>query len=119
MARGPSRKTREIVAERDDYCCVICRRSVVGRMASVHHRRAGGMGGSRDVVSDSPANLILLCGSGTTGCHGRVESGPAEARAHGWRVDQGQDPRKVRLLHHGRWVYLDEFGGLVEVGLDG
>jgi hypothetical protein len=110
--RGPSRKTREIVLERDDHCCVVCVRSIIGRPYSLQHRRARGMGGSRDPLTDSPANLITTCGSGVTGCHGRIEANPDEAREHGWRVDQGRDPRQVPVRHHHRWVLLDEFGGL-------
>lgn len=53
------------------------------------------MGGSRDPVTDSPANLALLCGSGTTGCHGLVEQDRAWALECGLLVRQSQDPREV------------------------
>jgi hypothetical protein len=46
-----------------------------GFPVSVHHRRPRMMGGSRNESTYiKPANLIVLCGSGTTGCHGWVES---------------------------------------------
>lgn len=62
---------------------------------SVHHRRPRGMGGSRDPLTDSAANLLLLCGSGTTGCHGWVEANRAAARDLGLLVRQGEDPATV------------------------
>jgi hypothetical protein len=31
-------------------------------------------------------NVRVLCGSGSTGCHGRVEDHPLEAEAAGFRV---------------------------------
>lgn len=40
---------------------------------SVQHRRAQGMGGTSLAETHSLANHLLLCGTGTTGCHGWVE----------------------------------------------
>lgn len=50
----------------------------------MHHRLPRGMGGSRWAGIHSPALLVLLCGDGTTGCHGWVEANRAEARRLGW-----------------------------------
>lgn len=44
------------------------------------------MGGSRDPRTNDPRNLVLLCGSGVTGCHGEIESNRARAREEGWLV---------------------------------
>lgn len=35
---------------------------------------------------DRASNLVLLCGSGTTGCHGEVHAHPTESYATGWMV---------------------------------
>lgn len=43
-------------------------------MWSVHHRKPRGMGGTKSAEANSPLNLLLLCGSGVTGCHGYIES---------------------------------------------
>jgi hypothetical protein len=54
--------------------CALC--GEVWQRLSLHHvipRSAAG----DDVIE----NLVMLCGSGTTGCHGMVEAGDAEARA--------------------------------------
>lgn len=40
---------------------------------SVQHRRAQGMGGTSLDETHNLANLLLLCGTGVTGCHGWVE----------------------------------------------
>lgn len=44
------------------------------------------MGGSRWPGINLPSNLLTLCGSGTTGCHGWVEGHPEWAKAQGWSV---------------------------------
>lgn len=69
------------------------------------------MGGTRDSAANSPANLIALCGSGTTGCHGWVESHREQARADGYLVPRGSDPQKVpvRDLAGREWT-LDDMG---------
>lgn len=56
---------------------------------SVHHRTPRGMGGSKDPALQEPPNLLVICGSGTTGCHGYVESHRAEAYQNGWLVKRG------------------------------
>lgn len=105
---------RRLVLSRDQGCCVRCGRQVYDPdgdvlygMYSLQHRRARGMGGTRSRVSDSPANLVTLCGSGTTGCHGWVESHRAEARLYGWAVSRWQDPTVVPMLHAFLgWVFV-------------
>lgn len=72
------------------------------------------MGGSRDGWESSPANLVVLCGSGTTGCHGWVESHRAEAYDAGLLVRRGlRTPAEVPLDWHGETVWLDIAGGVV------
>ena len=81
--------TFEKVWERDAGQCVRCGLALVGARGlswSVHHRRPRGSGGSKLKWVDLPGNLILLCGSGVTGCHGWVESHRAVARDKGWLV---------------------------------
>jgi len=81
---------------------------------TIQHRRARGMGGSSKASTSSPANGLLLCGSGTTGCHGWTESHPAEAAFLGWRVTQFDDPTHVPVWRTtplgGEWVLLDDDG---------
>lgn len=71
------------------------------------------MGGTRR--PDTCANLLLLCGSGTTGCHGWVESNRFAARAVGLLVSQRADPAQVPVLLRGGWWLLTEEGRAVPV----
>lgn len=66
-----SRKTRTLLEQRSGGVCEVCARQMA---TNTHHRRPRGMGGSRDPITDSVVNLLRLCGSGTTGCHGWIES---------------------------------------------
>lgn len=69
------------------------------------------MGGSRDPKIHSPANLLLLCGSGTTGCHGWVESNRAEARDLGLLLYRAQDPVQIPVqLRYGTTRLRDDGG---------
>lgn len=109
--------TFEKVWVRDKGCCVRCSTELVGARGlswSVHHRRPRGSGGTKLKWVNLPANLILLCGSGTTGCHGWVESHRAFARASGWLVPLNgvRLPSEVPVHHalHGV-VVLNDFGG--------
>ena len=112
---GPDAATVALVIERDRGC-VRCGANVAGGVRgvdfSIQHRRARGAGGTRRVDTNSPAALIVLCGSATTGCHQHVESFRAEAREFGWAVRQSDDPAVMPVLHavHGGWVLLSPAG---------
>lgn len=111
---GPDAATVQVVVGRDQGCCVRCGRSVLGgergRDWSVQHRRARGAGGSRLPFINQAHNLILLCGSGTTLCHGWVEHYPTAAGEHGWAISRYDDPAARFVDHylHGRvWLTAD------------
>jgi hypothetical protein len=75
---------------------------------SAHHRLPRKMGGTRRTGIHSLANLVPVYGSGTTGCHGYIESHPEWAFRTGWRVREGSNPADTPLtLHSGRRVLLD------------
>ena len=104
---GPNKPTRQLVLDRAGYRCEICGRllhdgTMWTQAYSVHHRRPRGMGGTTDPSANTPANLMLLCGTGTTGCHGYLESRRALARHGGWLLTQQQDPTTVPVIVHTR-----------------
>jgi hypothetical protein len=68
------------------------------------------MGGSKKSEVHSRANFLVLCGSGTTGCHGWVEHNRAVAREFGYLVPRGIDPTTVPVNIRGHWRNLTEFG---------
>lgn len=90
---------RNAVLERDGNACVRCGVAIHRPYYSLQHRRARGMGGSR--LLHTMANLVTLCGTGTTGCHGDVESNRDGSRALGWLVAGGVIPEEWPVM---RWT---------------
>jgi hypothetical protein len=111
---GPSKQTLTEVMERDRWSCVRCGRSIAagerGRDWSIQHRIPRGMGGSRDERLNQPANLLVLCGSGVTLCHGDVESNRTVALAGGYLLHRIQDPAEVPVNAAEGWVLFDNDG---------
>jgi hypothetical protein len=98
-ATGPTRTTREVVWTRAGGRCELCGGSLAGMLGfSVHHRLPRRMGGSSRPELNTPANLILLCGSGTTGCHGRIEANREQAYADGLLLHDGADPASEPVM---------------------
>lgn len=96
---GPTTTTREIVWARAGGRCEVCGSPIAGVLGfSLHHRHPRRMGGSRRPELNSPANLILLCGSGTTGCHGRIEANRERAYEDGLLLHDGATPTEVPVM---------------------
>ncbi|ALY08874.1 HNH endonuclease [Arthrobacter phage Galaxy] len=117
MHKRPQRvalEARRQVIARDLSKCQWCGRHVRTESGwySLQHRRARGMGGSRARETDRAGNLVLVCGTGTTECHGWIEAHPAEAAARGFRIAAGARPDRVALVDWtGRAWLLDDGGG--------
>ena len=113
MVAGMSEQSvgRELVAARSDGDCEVAIPGVCqGRATTVHHRRKRSQGGGWGA-----ANLLALCGSGTTGCHGWVEANPKASREWGWWIFTGDgEPNTVSVFLHAhtdpRWCLLDDRG---------
>lgn len=97
---------------RDDARCARCGADLAdtGWGYSLHHRKPRGMGGTKDPRSNDPRNLIHLCGSGTTGCHGHVESHRTQAYETGWLLRDLDHLDMPLLCPDGRLVTLHEDG---------
>lgn len=96
-------------------CCERCGRHVVngprGRAWSIHHRAPRGMGGSSSGWRNAASSGLLLCGHGTAGCHGWVESHRDESYALGLLVRMGERPLDTPVtLRGGRVVRLSDAG---------
>lgn len=103
---GPSAKTRALVEARDGGRCVRCGKAPALDEDSLHHRIPRGRGGE-----NTAENLILLCGSGTTGCHGWVERNRTAAYGLGYLVETGIDPADVPVTVAGwGWRYPTPVG---------
>lgn len=111
---GPSSDVVTAVLERAGYSCEACSSPLGDRRGvdwSVQHRIPRGMGGTRWAGVNRPSNLMILCGSATTGCHGFAESHRGPAVAAGWLIQSRTDPRTVAILiTRDRWCYLGDDG---------
>lgn len=74
----------------------------------MHHRKNRSQGGEW-----TPSNLLHLCGSGCTGCHGYIGSNPSESYEQGWMVRRIDDPSKSPVWLFGwGFVILTDTGGI-------
>ncbi|UVK62568.1 HNH endonuclease [Arthrobacter phage TaylorSipht] len=115
---GPTPEVRRQVIARDLSKCQWCGRHVRTESGwySLQHRRARGMGGSRDAATNQAGNLVLVCGTGTTECHGEIEGNPAQAIARGFRIAAGATPSRVPIVDWtGREWILNDDGGKTSV----
>ncbi|MDF7665705.1 hypothetical protein [Bifidobacterium sp. ESL0745] len=103
----PSRKVCDTVDMRDGRCCLRCGRAITEYWpgASRHHRRPRRPSFGR---VHQPENLMLVDGSGDTGCHGYIHAHPAESYRKGWIVHRTvNDPSTVPVLTaQWGWVWL-------------
>lgn len=115
LSNQPSEQVKRLVDRRDNWRCVRCGKPLGSTWMNRHHRR---MRSHRWPGLHEASNLILLCGSGDSGCHGDVHGrATAEAYEKGWLVHAWQDhPEMVPVLtrQHG-WVLLDDQGGWTPV----
>jgi hypothetical protein len=115
-------RIRDAALCRDGRCCQRCGISLHGRDYSLQHRDARGMGGSK--TKHTLANLVALCGTATTGCHGYVESQPIESDRLGWSVPNGATPEEWPVFRFGasweqpgdEWVKAEPHPYQIEMG---
>lgn len=120
---------RRAFFDRDLERCFRCRRGLRWEMRgavyaggwSAHHRKARGRGGSSDPLRGGIANCLILCGTGTTGCHGWVERNRDRAIELGLLIPLNATteefrPERVRVQRlSGGWWLLTESGRAVEM----
>lgn len=70
------------------------------------------MGGTCQPNTNSPSNLILLCGDGVQGCHGHIEHNREEARKTGYNIPQFvTNPASIPVKYwDGRTYILNDDG---------
>lgn len=113
------REAYELVEIRDRATCVRCGSH---EWITRDHRRNRSQGG-RTVVE----NLQLLCGSGTTGCHGWATTHPKEAVEQGFAVPGWAEPgewpaRRMFLTDNGArilgWCFYLPNGRVQEISAE-
>lgn len=108
MKDQPSSETCEMVDARDRLRCVRCGKNLYYSPMSRHHRLMRSHADKN--VKHQVYNLIDLCGSGTTGCHGYVHAHPKESYENGWLVHSWDDPLNVPVKTFHGWMLLTEAG---------
>ena len=107
---GEAMRLHDAVVTRDRSRCARCNVGIGNVPASVHHRKPRGMGGTRDPRSNDLRNLVLLCGTGTTGCHGDIESHRTLAYDTGWLLRSYDDLDTPMISRDGRRIILTSDG---------
>lgn len=107
LSGQPLARRNQLIDDREQQKCARCG-VIIWAGASRHHRKFRSRRGGDEV-----SNGLLMCGSGTTGCHGWAHMNPIAARELGFAVLSHEDPTQVPVKHaiHG-WVYLDDLGGV-------
>lgn len=114
--RKADRLAYDTAMQRDAMTCQRCHR---GQPVTRHHRKNRSQGGKT-----TPANLLLLCGTGTTGCHGYVTDHPREAWREGVSVPSWARPEDWPHrrwipdrygVHRPVWVVYDNDGGWLQI----
>jgi hypothetical protein len=106
------KEARAAVAKRSGGRCEAAIHGVCqGQAREFQHRQAKGqMGGW------TSSNGLAVCGHGNAlGCHGYIHQHPLEAYEKGWSVRSWDDPLEREVLYRGRWVLLDDNGGMTAV----
>lgn len=106
-------KARHIVRLRAGGICEAAIPHVcLGTHDTTHHRRKRRYADTRWQAS----NLLGVCGSGTTGCHGYIEANPVWAMGEGLWLRESDDPHEVsahmRWANQRSWWLLDDEGML-------
>lgn len=108
---GPTNETRHAIYQRAFFECEFCGQENFAHGISIHHRKPRGMGGTKKKEINDPSNLLLLCGSGTTGCHGWIESNREQAYEMGLLVRQSDNPLEISFLDKAgnKWKLANDF----------
>lgn len=105
-----TKATRTALHERALHCCEVCGQHGA---TNAHHRTNRSQGGT-----DTLGNLMLVCGSGCTGCHGRITTNPTWAKRQGYTMPATFEPTDIPVLRWSRFtgspevVLLDNHGGI-------
>ena len=99
---------RRLVADRSEGFCERCCRFLP---LTMHHSKKRGQGGPWE-----PTNIVAVCGSGTTGCHGWIENHPDSAAVEGFHCRPWINPAELMVLYRrSHWVLLTPEGGIDHV----
>lgn len=106
----PSRKTCEMVDERDEQCCVRCGVSLWAKIGARHHRKPRSHCSGKE--KHLAGNLIDICEQ----CHRHVHAHPCESYETGFLVHSEAIAEEIpiKTYRHG-WIQLNDDGSYQEV----
>jgi hypothetical protein len=84
-------EAEQAAKDRDGDTCQRCGRNLQGQPASKHHRKLKGRGTPPEEF-DRVENIVVLCGTGTTGCHGWAHAERTASHEAGWTCWTWEDP---------------------------
>lgn len=113
MSDRQFQESKRIALQRQGWHCMRCGRNLhdpsVWPGRSGHHRQLRRR--ADPTVRDLPCNIVELCGSGTTGCHGWTHAHPAEAERSGYIIPSWRDPLNAPIRDwNGDWWWLLDDG---------
>ena len=113
MSDRQFQESKRIALVRQGWHCLRCGRNLydpsVWPGRSGHHRQLRRR--ADPTVRDLPCNIVELCGSGTTGCHGWAHAHPAEAERFGYIIPSWRAPLSVPIRDwNGDWWWLLDDG---------
>jgi hypothetical protein len=73
------------------------------------------MGGDKRADANQPQNLLAVCGDGTRGCHGFIESQRTLALTQGWLLHGHQNPLNHAVNLAAGWSVLRADGSATRV----
>lgn len=108
---GFSPEVRAYLLARANGRCEADSPECLGGADNCHHRKPRGMGGTKREWVNRASNGLVLCGSGTTGCHGYFESHRDLAVERGIILPSGLLPWQTPVYLDREWFLLDDHGG--------
>lgn len=110
---GATQTVKTDLATRAGGRCEVCGIRLTGDW-SRHHRLPRRMGGTRRADVNELANLLLICGTATTGCHGRIESNREWAYVNGYLLPADATPDQSPVVYRGHLVLLADDGTITD-----
>lgn len=113
MSDRQFQESKRVALQRQGWHCMRCGRNLhdptVWPGRSGHHRQLRRR--ADPTMRDLPCNIVELCGSGTTGCHGWTHAHPAEAERVGYIIPSWRDPLNAPIRDwNGDWWWLLDDG---------
>lgn len=103
-------KTRHLIQARAQHRCELCG-TAIRTAGQIHHRKARGMGGTKNPESKSASNGLYV----HLKCHAKIEQNRSIAYDNGWLVHNWDSSEDSPVLMWDGWKLLNSDGTLTPV----